>query len=476
LLSIAAGCASIAGVEPWTEAAAGGGGTGDPAAASSGTAGGAGGVGGAAGCELAPLSGKWAHSYGSDIDDEDPVLALGGRPADPIAVLFAPMGGDANLGGGVMSAQDSPDLAAGVYDAAGQHLGSEMFNSVGKATVGGVAFSHDQHFVLAGSFVEEANFTGFAPATGANQMYVAKLSSAEPYDAAWVYGFGDASVQAAHDVAVSGDGDIYVVGASESEINFYTHVVVAGLFLVRLGSSGATAEWATSVGTLPQTAGDQLSVVSDAEGRAVVAGRTATEDDGFIARFAASGQSSERFSFDGGGIQTITAVAVDEAGNIAFSGWFTGASALQGEPDALDGDSTGDAIVGVLDPQLNLKWHEVLSDDADLDRPQRALGVAFRGCHVVVVGEASGRIRLGDDMKLVDGEEPDAFWAELDADTGAFVAGELAGDELMQGARAVAARAGEVWIAGVHEGVIDFGEASSEQALSSNVFLAKLAP
>lgn len=253
------------------------------------------------------------------------------------------------------------DIFLARYDAAG--------NSVW-ARSAGVEFAHDEatavavdgagNVLVAGRSVLET-FAG-APVANAGRVLVAKFTSAGAEVWAWKAGsYSGGNLDIATGVACDGAGNVLVTGTFHSPLaafggGTFTNRGNADIFLVKLDPAGAL-QWARQAGG----AGEDIasSVALAADGSAYVAGATGGAasfsgtnvtslagafTDGFVAKYAGDGSVTWVRQFGGAGVAAARGVAVDAAGTVHLTGYFSGAATF--------GTNTLNGIIGSYDAFL----------------------------------------------------------------------------------------------------------------------------
>ena len=254
------------------------------------------------------------------------------------------------------------DIFLARYDAAG---------NLTWARGAGVEFAHDEgtavavdgagNVLVAGRSVLET-FAG-VPVANAGRILVAKFTSAGSEVWAWKAGsYSGGNQDTATGVAADGAGNVYVTGTFQSPLAAFdggtlTNRGNADLFLAKLNSAGAL-QWARQAGGAGEDTASGVAVLAD--GTVYVAGATGGAGsfspthsvtslagaftDGFVAKYASDGSVTWVRQFGGAGVAAARGVAVDLAGTVHVTGYFSGTAAF--------GTNTLAGIVGSYDAFL----------------------------------------------------------------------------------------------------------------------------
>jgi hypothetical protein len=305
----------------------------------------------------------------------------------------------------------------------GPHTWSKIYGDASSQY--GLAVTHDAagNVIIAGAFSGALAFGAITlTSAGASDIFVAKLAP----DGAplWAKSFGDGKDQSARGVAADAQGNVVVVGQFVGSVNF----------------GGSTF---TSVGP--------------------------NFDDAFIVKLGPQGNHIWSKKFGDINSQVPHGVAVSAAGDIAMVGDFQTNMTF----DAIAINSTGDtdAFVAVFDPNGAAKWAKAFGDLA----AQSAHAVAFDATgNVLVTGDTSGAIDFGQGALPLAGTNN--AWAAKLSGAGAVTWGKLYGASKASGEGIGADATGNVYLAGDHEGKIDFGGGELDNTFGPNVYVAKLDP
>lgn len=289
----------------------------------------------------------------------------------------------------------------------------------------GLAITHDPtgNVIIAGAFSGSLTFgASTIVSAGATDIFVAKLSP----DGApiWAKGFGDAKDQSARGIAADAQGNVVVVGQFVGTVNF---------------GGGAL----TSVGP--------------------------NFDDAFLVKLGPQGNHLWSKKFGDINSQVPHGVAVGPTGDIVMVGDFQTNMTFDGV--ALNSAGDTDAFVAAFDSGGSAKWAKAFGDAA----AQSAHAVAFDATgNVLLTGDTSGAVDFGQGSQALAGTQ-NAWAAKLSA-AGSVTWGKLYGASKASGEGIGADAAGNVFLAGDHEGAIDFGGGALANTFGPNVYVAKLDP
>lgn len=411
-----------------------------------------------------------------------------------------PPGGDGGAGGGASvntSASGGGASSTGTsMNAGGGGAGMSTGDLAFAKGFGDVAEQQGTAIAASGS---EVLVTGFASGTidfgneplpemgnsGKLDTFLAKLDASA--NRVWSKRFQDC---VAHGVAVSGSGDVIVVGEANGDVDFGGGLLqlsknnTIDVFVARFYASGQH-RWSKLFGNGPP---DQMAyaVAVDGAGNSVVAGTfagnldfgagpvlsSAGGTDIFVAKFNPDGAAlwSKRFG-DSAGPQAASAVAIDAQGNVIVAGSFRGSINLGGQDLTTNGGA--DVFVAKLDASGDHIWSK--SSGSPSDDEAHGVAVDANG-DVYLTGHFRSSVVVGPNITLTSAGGEDAFLVKLDP-SGKTLWGKSFGNSANQRAVGVAAdAAGNVVVTGAFSGQIDFGKGPSSSAGSNDGFVAKLDP
>jgi hypothetical protein len=302
---------------------------------------------------------------------------------------------------------------------------------------------------------------------------------------AWSKIYGDASSQFGLAVTHDPTGNVIIAGAFSGTIAFGANTLTSAgasdIFVAKFAPDGAPI-WAKSFGD----GKDQSArgIAADAQGNVVVVGQFVGTvnfggaaftsvgpnfDDAFLVKLGPQGNHLWSKKFGDINSQVPHGVAVSAAGDIAMVGDFQTNMTLDGI--SIDSAGDTDAFVAVFDSAGTAKWAKAFGDVA----AQSAHAVSFDATgNVLLTGDTTGGIDFGQGALPLAGTQ-DAWAAKLSA-AGTVTWGKLYGVSKSSGEGIGADAMGNVFLAGDHEGKIDFGGGALDNGFGPNVYVAKLDP
>jgi hypothetical protein len=191
-------------------------------------------------------------------------------------------------------------------------------------------------------------------------------------------------------------------------------------------------------------------------------------DDAFLAKLDAGGHHLWSRRFGDVQSQKITAVAIDNAGDVIVAGTFAGVIDLGGGPLTSAGGL--DVFLAKLDPDGNHMWSRRFGDAKN----QTAVSLAVDGTgNVLVSGDFLGAVDFGGGP-LTSAGGLDVFLVKLDA-AGSYLWSKTFGDtDDQKGLRVAANGTGDVLVGGDFFGLMDFGGGPLPTMGGNDVIIAKL--
>lgn len=294
--------------------------------------------------------------------------------------------------------------------------------------------------------------------------------------------FGSTAEQVITSVAVDGGGNVIVTGSFAGTIDFgggtLTSAGGTDIFLAKLDVDGRHV-WSWRFGDGQNQAGNGVAV--DGAGGVYLTGffsgtvdfgggalASAGSRDVFVARFDAAGNHVWSERFGDAGTQNGTGLAVDGSGSVVVVGFFVGSIDFGG--GTLTSAGLEDAYLAKLGANGNHIWSKSFGD-SDV---QVVAGVAVDGSgNVIATGSFKGTVSFGGGA-LTSAGSRDVFLARFDS-AGNHSWSKRFGDSSNQHGTAVAVDAsGNPVITGSFEGSADFGGGALTSFGLSDIYLAKL--
>ena len=299
----------------------------------------------------------------------------------------------------------------------------------------------------------------------------------------WSKTFGDADQQGAYDLVVDSTGNVIVTGYLSGSADLGGGAISAegesDIIVAKFDSSGSHL-WSKQFGDLGDDAGAGVAV--DAAGNVVVTGwftgtvnfggadlASAGSRDIFVATFDPAGKHLWSKRFGDGGQQLGDHVAVDAAGNILLTGRFEGGVDFGG-----GGLSTGgyyDVFVVKFDGAGNHVWSKRFGDSAAQFGNQIAADSAG---NVVLLGLFLDTIDFGGGT-LTSAGSYDLFLTKLDPSGEHLWSQRLGGSGDDEG-RSLAMDGDDIVVAGYFNGSIDLGDGPFVSGSNYDMFVARFTP
>lgn len=387
--------------------------------------------------------------------------------------------GTVDFGGGPLNSQGSTDIYLVKYDLGGNHLWSKSIGNSGADAGTGVDTDAAGNVYLTGAFHRTVDFGGGGIANGGwgsgwdtNDIFVAKYDSGGNH--LWSYGYGGIPDETSAELSVNDAGDVAITGTTGSP-GFWDG------FVTVYDASG-TQQWSQGFGGTGDDKG--IGVHIDDTGNVVVTGSfeetvnfgggnlTASGEFGhpdiFLAKYNAAGahQWSQRFGWvmpDEG-----TAVSVDNAGNVAVTGYFE-SQANFGDPAWIFGFGYKDIFIAMYDAGGTYLWAQAFGNTGG----DMGFSVDFDNAGNVI---ATGHFRVSADFgggTFTSAGYTDIFLASYDA-TGSHLWSRRFGDAGYEYGNVVCAGGpGELWLTGNFTQTIDFGGGTLTAVGSYDGFVAR---
>lgn len=271
--------------------------------------------------------------------------------------------------------------------------------------VGGVATDNARNVIVTGTFTDSISFgTTTLISAGGTDVFVVKYNAGGTVQ--WAKAFGGPQSDEGRDVATDGSGNIYLIGGFSSTARFGILTGVSAgnqdAFLVKLDPSG-TPIWLRSGGGSNRDIGRDVAV-DDAGNSAFSGSISGTANfsgtpvagssvDAFVASYNASGTLQWVRSGGGGDTDEATGVALDGSGNVYITGRFRGPASFGASSLVNAG---GDDIFTVKYNSLGtVQWAAAAGGSGDDEG--RSLAVDASGS-VFVTGGINSTVNFGTNV------------------------------------------------------------------------------
>lgn len=284
----------------------------------------------------------------------------------------------------------SADAFLGLYTNSGSIQSIQQLGSANLDVFSGVALDSQNNIYTAGARnVAAPNLTIFFPGSG--DALLAKYS-VDGGDLAEQdqQTFGDGIINAAADVAIDTDDNVYIAGSSLSLSGLS---IVSDAFVTKYNSAGEEQALTGDIANITDS-GAVTGIAVDAAGNIYVAGVTNatinadpsdpyTDGDAFVAKYSSSGDELWFETLGTAATDTARRLAIDSAGNVYVVGLTEGALA----GNALVGDK--DAFVAKYSTDGEQQWVNQFGTTS-LDEAQ-SVAIDSAG-NVYVTGETEGSL------------------------------------------------------------------------------------
>ena len=386
-----------------------------------------------------------------------------------------------DLGGGPITS-NALDGFLTKLDPSGNHLWTKHYTGDSSQYPTSLAVDTAGNVVVVGSFAGTTDFGGGALVATDSDVFVAKYNAAGTH--LWSKRYGEADVQAASAVAIDATGNITIGGTLLGAADFGGGLMTAtdiDLFGIKLDPNGNhvwSKRFDQALGSQPELMG----VAVDSAGNVAFTGyfftsidlgggplASAGNGDVFVVKLGPGGQHVWSKRFGNGLFQYAAGVGFDGGGNLFLAGGVTGSIDLGG--GALVSAGSEDAFVAKLDAAGAHLWSKRYGDGQSQ---------GFYDIAVSKTGDIALSLLLRGTVDFgggpLTGAGVDIAIARLDS-SGNHVWSRRAGDDSPQSANAIAFdEAGHVLLTGELVGSIDFGSGMLTSAGSSDLLIAKLAP
>jgi len=409
--------------------------------------------------------------------------------ADGSSVVCGVFDGTFNLGGTPLTAVDGQvgdelDIFVLRLDSSGQHVWSGVFGDGATDLCADVAVDSQGNMVLVGHYNGSIDFgDGVINVVSGSDLYITKLNADGSFD--WTVSAGsDAGTGVETATVVDVDSQQAVVAGGY----FSSTIVVSGLsisnesgtpediWVARHSASGSPifvrnygGSAAMSLADIATDPDDNIIItgyfdgtVDMYDGHSIV---SSADQDIFIAKLSAAGETLWAKSFGEAGLQSGVSVDVDTDGNIYLLASIDGPVDFGGA--SLTAQGNGDVAVASFDKDGAHRWSERYGDDGL--QYGRALSVDAVG-NVTIGGTSPATVNFGGSditaqlfvAKFTTDGVP--LWSHGYGD-GANTLAELATDT-----------AGNVVVVGQLSGALDFGGGPLNTISNNDLFVVKLTP
>jgi hypothetical protein len=398
--------------------------------------------------------------------------------------------GAVDFGGGPVSGTGTSAFIA-KYSSSRAYRWAKRFNgsSDSSSSIFGIATDVSGNVYVTGYFVGQVDFgggfaTSFAwPRLSNYDVFIASYTANGAYR--WHKAFGSGYQDSGYAIATTSNGDVIVTGQSADAdlgCGYQTSTFSSSdIFLARYSTSGV-CQWAKFIGGSAQDAGTGVAVASNGDivltgyfqGSANFGGVQLTSpglSDIFLARYSGQGGLLWARRFGSTGDDKANALSLDDSGNIAIGGYFSGTVDFGSGPITSQG--SWDAFAAKFTPSGATIW----ARDLGGTNTDEVLGVATdANGNVVVVGAFKGTMDLGGGPLSSNGYW-DGFAAKYSAASGAYVWGKSFGGVNDDLANAVATDAsGNAIVTGYFWNTIDFGQGALGSAGATDIFVFSVGP
>jgi len=292
----------------------------------------------------------WAIRFGGTGADSGQCVAIDSSANIVVGGYFS---GSVDFGGGALASAGGFDIFLTRYSSAGAYQWSKRIGGTSDEFPLGIALDSSDNIFLVGYFAGSVDFGGGALASaGGNDIFVAKYSPLGVFS--WAKRFGSTADDLARSVAIDAGGNVLVTGTFRGNVSFGGSTLISAgtfqtpyfpggpdVFIAKFDNSG-THVWSENFPT--NTSGDEgYGIVADAANNVFITGYyQGTIDFGggvlaqnggsdiYLAKFNSSGVHQWSKHFGGANADSGQALALDPAGNVFLTGYFTGTADFGG--------------------------------------------------------------------------------------------------------------------------------------------------
>ncbi|MBI3838016.1 MAG: SBBP repeat-containing protein [Planctomycetia bacterium] len=401
------------------------------------------------------------------------------------------------------------DIFVARYAANGTLVWQQIIGSTGDDRGLAIARDSQDNIYITGAFHGTVDFdvssaTHSLTSAGGFDAFVLKLDANGAFQ--WVHGYGGPASAAdiGNGIAVDSVGNVLVTGQFAGTVDFNvggtaTNLTSAGsddVFVLKLSNSGAL-QWVQSVGASGLDRG--TAITTDSTNRVYVTGSFAGSPDFdpgtavttltssgktdiFVLRLNADGTFSSAAKIGGSGADEGEAIALDSAGDVYTTGFFSGTADFDPSAAVSNLVSAGgvDAYVSKLSPTFASLFAARMGGSGD-DRG-RGLAVLSDGS-LAVTGHFTGTADFDPGtgvFNLVSGGSNDIFVSRLSS-TGTFVAAQRLGGSSTDMGRAIAVDvSNNLYLTGQFSGTVAFDTGAGVVNLTSSggkdIYVVKMLP
>jgi hypothetical protein len=436
------------------------------------------------GTDCGPCSGAAVQSagYGGTSNDHGLAIAVDGTGNIFVAGRYT---GTATFGGADLNSNaGSADIFVAKYNASGIHQWTQSYGNANPDGDNGVAIAVDGsgNLYLAGNFYNSLTLGATTlVSAGGSDIFVAQLNSLGA--PTWAKRFGNNGTDRVNAMALTGTS-LWIAGAYQTSINFGGGALPSGGssdgYVARLATANGAHSYSKRYGS---TGGDTVTAIAvDTAGNAYVAGNftgmvnfglaaavSKGSTDVFVLKLGSTGTTVWQKAFGGTSNDAANGINVDPARQPTVVGTFKQSVDFgSGTPVASVGT---DAFVVAYTTGGIYRWSHALSGN-DTDR---AHDVVFDGTsNPVIIGDFTGTIDFGTGPQSSAASSTSLFWVRYNVTSGAFQAGAAYGSPGSVTPNAAARYTNTTIITGSFTGSANLGGANLTNRGLIDMFLAKL--
>ena len=384
-------------------------------------------------------------------------------------------------------ASTSDDAYVAKYDTSGTVLWATSIGGTSFDYGYGIATDSSGNVYVTGYYSGTAYFdinTSLNSAGGSNDVFVAKYNTSGAVQ--WAESIGGTSSDYGSGIATDSSGNVYVIGRYFGSTTIGTTILNSSgsnydVFIAKYDTSGAV-QWARRIGGTSSDYG--YGIATDSAGNVYVTGQYQSEiiigsttltnagsSDVFVAKYDTGGTVQWAKSIGGTGSDAGNGIATDSSGNVYVTGYYNG-TANFGPDTSLTSAGQNDAFVAKYDTSGTLRWAKSIGGGYG----DFGYGIATDSVgNVYVTGSYQGAITIGS-TTLTFTVSSGAFIARYDTNGAVQWATSIGGGS-NSGIGIATDSAGNVYVTGNYEDVVDFGSGTSlTSAGNTDAFVAKYSP